>query len=114
MPQQEAPVVIGRLPDNDLSERAGTKHVSCTSVPYKGGAIGEVTVDIYRSTDISTRGGIVLRITSKDKAESFIAHAKVIEGGIELHMAGDIEGRSLLEALRKATSELRVIDLLTS
>jgi hypothetical protein len=114
MKQQESPVVIGRLPDNDLHERAPTKHVFSTTIPYEGGAIGEVTVDIYRSTDISHRGGVVLRVTSRNDAESFIAHAKVIDGGIELHMAGDIEGRSLLEALRKATAELRVTDLLNN
>ena len=114
MPQPKPPAVIGRSPDGDLHSRAETDLVYSKSVPFARGVRGDVTVDIFRSKDISTRGGVVLRITSRGDPESFIAHAEFIDGGIELHMAGEAESRSLLDVLRTAIAEMCVQDLLTS
>lgn len=114
LPQPKSPVVIGRSPHGDLHRRAETDQAYSKSMPFAGGVRGDVTVDIFRSKDISNRGGVVLRITSRGDPECFIAHAEFIDGGIELHMAGETESRSLLEVLRTAIAEMCVQDLLTS
>ena len=44
----------------------------------------------------------MLRITSRDDGSSFLPFARVIPGGVELHMCGDIEARSMLEAIFQA------------
>lgn len=112
--QQQPPAIIGRMEDNDLHVRAETKHAYTKTVPYTGGVLGEVTLGIYRSTDITDRGGVVLRITSTcPSGDAFVAHAKAIDGGIELHMAGEAEGHALLDALREGIAEMKVHDLLT-
>jgi hypothetical protein len=48
----------------------------------------------------------VLRITGKDDASSFIPHCVQIDGGLEVHLAGDIEGESLIRALRSALAQM--------
>ena len=101
------PKVLGRtLDDDSIDERAATKLVNTFSVPYEGGAVGEITVSVYQSTDDEDRGGIVLRITSTDQASSFISFAKTIDDGIEIHMAGDIEAKSMVQALKTALARL--------
>ena len=109
----ESPRLIGRRKiDGSRHLCAETKHVYSKYVQYTGDVIGGVTVDIYRAQD--PKGvGVVLRITSTGDV-GFIAHAEVIDGGIELHLAGDQAERSLLDALRAAIGELQVTDLISS
>lgn len=103
----QEPKVLGRTFDDELiDERATTKLVSSVSIPYQGGAAGEITVAIYQSTDDEDRGGIVLRITSIDEAQSFISFAQIIKQGIEIHMAGAIEAKSIVKALKEALAKL--------
>ena len=111
---QQPPALIARQADNDLAVRAETTHKFSKTVPYAGGVQGDVTLSIYRSTDIDDRGGVVLRITSKcPSGDAFLAHAKVIDGGIEVHMAGEAEGNALLDALREGIAEMKVfVDVL--
>ena len=107
--QQHPPAIVGRTEDNDLVTRAKTKLVYGKTVPYSGGVAGEVTVSIYRSTDITARGGVVLRITSTcPSGDAFLAHAEAIDGGVELHMAGETESCALLDALREGIAEMKV------
>lgn len=110
MPQPQPPRLIGRRNlDGSLHLCAETRHVHSKSVEYTG-VKGGVTVDIFRAQDPADVG-VVLRITSTGDV-GFIAHAEVIDGGIELHLAGDQAERRLLDALHAAIGELRVIDLL--
>ncbi len=109
MPKE--PKVLGRMAEDDERERpdprAGTSLVGAARVPYVSGAVGEVSVELYQSEDQEDRGGVVLRIRTKDDASSFVAHAERIEGGVELHMAGDAEGEALVRALQAALQTYR-------
>lgn len=101
-----------RPPENELHRIAETKHVHSKHAPYTGTASAGVTVDIYRAID--PKGvGVVLRITSTGDV-GFLAHAKAIDGGIELHLAGDQAEQSLLNALHAAIGELRFADLISN
>lgn len=102
----DAPKVIGRTDDDESTdERAKTHLIRTVSIPYEAGAIGEVTVSVFRSIGDEDRGGIVLRITLADQASSFIPFAKNIDSGVEVHMAGDIEADSFSQAIRSALVE---------
>ena len=95
--------VLGRQDNDELSDapdpRAPTKLVADVRVPFEGGAVGEAQVQLLRSTDIEDRGGLVLRITIADQGSSFVPYAKLIENGVELHIAGDIEAKSVAAAI---------------
>ena len=106
--QHPIPDVIGRMPDDDdmLDERASTESAASVTVPYEGAAIGSVTVQVFKSVDQEDRGGVVFRITGKDEASSFIPHCVQLPDGLEVHLAGDIEGKSLIRALRSALAQL--------
>jgi len=92
--------VIGRMDDDSTDARAQCEVVSTVSIPFVGAAVGEIHAVRLASTDYEDRGGCVLRVTLKNDASSFLPYAKNIDGGIELHMAGDIEARAFLAALR--------------
>ena len=111
MSQPEPPRLVGRRKLNGcLNLCAETRHVHSKSVQYERGT-GGVTVDIFRAQDPKDVG-VVLRITSTGDV-GFIAHAAVIDSGVELHLAGDQAERCLLDALHAAIGEFRVItDLL--
>lgn len=101
----ESVVVIGRWNRGDGEEweaRASTTLGPVGHVEYVDGAVGAATVELLRSTGETHRGGVVLRITARDDSGSFLPFARVIPGGVELHMCGDIEARSMLEALFQA------------
>lgn len=101
------PRITGRQDyDGSLDERATTELVHTVSVPFEAGAVGKVEVEAFRSTGSEDRGGLVLRITVQDQASSFVPCAKSIPSGVELHMAGDIEGETLVHALKTALSTL--------
>jgi hypothetical protein len=102
------PDVLGRQEDDafEPDPRASSKLIHSVSVPFEAGAIGEVKVEVFRSVDEGDRGGIVIRATLKDEASSFVPHAKLIPSGVELHMAGDIEAKSLIDAMKAALAAL--------
>jgi hypothetical protein len=86
---------------NDFGPRGAKTELKHTSTQsYTGGAMGEMTVSVFMSTDTEDRDGIVLRITSKDSGGSYIPHAMNIENGIELHLTGAIEAKTLARVLR--------------
>lgn len=92
--------VIGRMDDDTTSVRSGCEVISSSSIPFEGAAIGEIHAVRLASTDREDRGGCVLKFTLKNAASSFFSFAKNIDDGVELHMAGDIEARAFLAALR--------------
>lgn len=92
--------VIGRMDDESTDARASCEPVSSVFIPFEGAAVGEVHAIRLASTDCEDRGGCVLKITLRNDASSFLPFAKNVEGGVELHMAGDIEARAFLAALR--------------
>lgn len=105
--QHPIPDVIGRMLDDDtLDGRARTEKVASATVPYEGGAIGSISVTIFKSIDNEDRGGVVLRITGTDEASAFIPHSVQLPDGLEVHLAGDIEGQSIIRALRSALAQL--------
>jgi hypothetical protein len=107
---QKSPRLKGRRKlDGIVHLIAETGHVYSQSVDYTGVA-GGVTVDVYRAVDPKDIG-VVLRIKSAGEV-GFVAHAEVIEGGVELHLAGDQAERVLLDALLGALRGARMMDLL--
>lgn len=100
------PPVIGRYNGNETDERSSTELVSSTSVLIGLAGGDTVTCECFRSTDCTDRGGVVLRVSLDKDNPSFLPFAKNIEGGIELHMAGDIEARSLVAALKAGLATL--------
>ena len=103
------PKVLGRSfgeKPETADARASTVSGPQISISYISGAIGAVHVEVFTSTDDEDRGGIVLRITVEDQASSFVPVAKNIANGVELHLAGDAEGASLVRALRGALAAL--------
>ncbi len=92
--------VIGRMDDETTDPRAECEVVSSVSIPFEGGAIGEINAVRLESKEREDRGGCVLKITLKNHASSFLPFARNIDGGVELHMAGDAEARAFLAALR--------------
>lgn len=88
----------------ESSSRAGIRSSAVSGpkveVGYCSGAQGTATVEAFFSTNDEDRGGIVLRIAAKGTDCSFIPAAKDIEGGVELHLAGQAEAESFIRALR--------------
>lgn len=76
------------------------------SIPYASGAIGEVSVQVFTSTDDEDRGGIVIRLAVHDEGSSFIPAAVATPAGVDIHMAGDAEAASLIRALRGVLAAL--------
>ena len=103
----EAPKILGRV-ENDgyIDQRASTHALRTVDVSFEAGAVGKLTVTVFKSNDEEDRGGLIFRITLDDIGSSFIPHAIALENGIELHMAGDIEAQSLVQALKTALSSL--------
>lgn len=101
------PKILGRMEDDDsIDERASTNLVCSEELAYEGGAVGKVTVSVFKSSHDEDRGGFVFRIEIEDCASSFIPHAVNTENGVELHMAGDIESVNLVQALKKALNKI--------
>lgn len=101
------PEILGRSEeDNAPDVRASTRLLHTVSVPFEGGAIGKLSVSVFQSNDDEDRGGLVMRITLQNEGSSFLPVARDIEDGVELHMAGDIEARSLVHALKTALSTI--------
>lgn len=97
----ESPKVIGRTEDQDDDIRAETAHAQTVVRQFHGGANGEISVSLFRSLDDEDRGGVVLRITVRDQEQCFMPTARLIEGGVDLHMAGDTEASNLMLSLRE-------------
>lgn len=97
----------GSISTEDLDERAETKLISTVSVPFQAGAIGTLRVQAFSSMDDEDRGGIVLRITVENDASAFTPYSLNIENGVEVHMAGDAEGKALVYALSESVSKIQ-------
>jgi hypothetical protein len=101
--RMNTPSILGRQDSDELTHapdpRASTKLVAEVRIPFEGGAVGEVQVQLFRSKDIDDRGGLVFKITIADQGSSFVPYAKLIENGVELHVAGDIEAKSVALAM---------------
>ena len=103
----ETPSILGRTDDDDTTDqRATTRLTSGAFIKFEGGAVGQITVSAYQSNDDEDRGGVVLRVTLENDASSFTPVAKNVANGIEIHMAGDIEGKALIRALKSALAAL--------
>ena len=98
------PKIFGK--SSSVSEdRSDTFSSISASVPFQSGTCGRVNAEVFISQQKEDRGGIVIRITADD-SQAFIPYAKNIEGGIELHMAGDAESEALVDLLRGVLSSL--------
>lgn len=100
------PKVIGRGEFDDEDDRSSTIHVRTVTERFEGGAVGALNISVFKSSSNEDRGGLVVRITIEDQGSSFLPTTRRIPNGIEVHMAGDIEARSLVKALRIVLTEL--------
>lgn len=98
--------LIGLMEDGMVDVRATCKEVSSVTIPYSSGATGKIQGVLFQSMDDEDRGGIVLRLTLENEGGSFFPFAKMSEivnnkvGGIEIHMAGEVEADAFLDVLR--------------
>lgn len=95
------PKILGRIEDDDyVYERASTTLLTEKSVSYEASAIGKFTATVFKSTDMTDRGRLALRITLEDHTPFFVPDSKNLENGAKLHMASDAEADSLVKALK--------------
>lgn len=100
------PEVIGRWPDG-ADPRAGTKF-GYLSQTLEGNGFGGIRAVLFDSVDDEDRGGFVIRLTQTDPSAGFLPHAKLIEDGIEIHVAGDHEGLETLRQLAEVIDHVRI------
>lgn len=96
------PLLLGRLcgeSPESASERSKTVEVASIEIQYTSGAVGSVKAQIFASDDDEDRGGFVLRLTINDGGCSFAPLAVHTSEGLDLHLAGEAEGRAVLAAL---------------
>ena len=107
IPQSTSPMLL-RRPAGDSPESASatvhTEKVSEKRVPYVSGATGTARAELFRSTDDSkaSHGGVILRVTIENGGASYAPSFRVVEDGIELHLAGEAEAEALLRAIAGA------------
>lgn len=92
--------VAGDLP-NMVGVRSETKKGVEASVSFEGGASGVASATVFDSTDGLDRGGLVLRLAVENDGSALAPFAVVTESGVDLHLPGDEESRSLLIALQQ-------------
>ena len=100
------PSVIGRFGDNETDSRATTELLCDVSVPLVINGEGEVRISIFKSTDSGSRGGFVIKITMDKQDSGFQPFAVNLDDGVEVHIAGEIEARQTITALKAAVSAL--------
>ena len=99
------PALIGRSAGTHPVEehaRASTSKACDEAVEYCSGAVGVARAEVFASTDDEDRGGFVLRLTTEDRGGSFHPTARLVDGGVEVHLAGDAEAEAILRALASA------------
>lgn len=105
------PQLLARQPDdlienNDIADkramqpRASTTDGSSLTEIFHGGAEGTLHVSLHHSTDVEDRGGFVLRLKIDSDGQAFVPYAVNIDGGVDIHVAGETEGKRILAALQ--------------
>jgi hypothetical protein len=95
--------ILGRFPgesSNTATSRASVIPGPKIEVEYTSGALGVAIVQAYFSRYDKDWGGIVLRFTTNDISCSFIPAVKELDNGVELHLAGEAEAASFINALK--------------
>ncbi len=112
---QTNPSLFNNMPNLDeaaeaeeVLNRAGTELLAKDDEFFWGANEGNVALELRKSNDDEDRGGFILRITSNTDDENFVAYARNIPKGVEVHLAGDGEGRALIRVLTKVLSEAKV------
>lgn len=100
------PKIIGKFGDNETDIRSDTELVSEVSVPLCINGDGEVRVSIFESTDSASHGGFVLQITMDKQDSGFQPYSVNKDDGVELHIAGEMEAKKVIKALKAAISTL--------
>jgi hypothetical protein len=100
------PQLIGKFGDNETDERSETELVCHVSVPLCINGDGEARVSVFKSTNITNRGGVVIRLTMDEQDSGFQPFSKNLNNGVELHIAGEIEANSFITALKAAITSL--------
>jgi hypothetical protein len=105
------PQLLARQPDdliehNDIADkramqpRADTTDGSSVTEIFHGGAEGTAHVSLHHSMDTEDRGGFVLRLKIESYGQAFVPYAVNIDGGVDIHVAGETEGKRILAALK--------------
>lgn len=102
--------IIGRsaklqgLPDLPDSARSTATCIGGALCRFENHSNGDAHVRVYRSDGDMDRGGVVIRLTIDNPDCAMVPTARIIENGVELHMAGDEEAEALCRALQCALS----------
>jgi len=103
--------VVGRTDDGCLQERAEVRAVA--SAASVAGDLGDdyvAAVTLFESVDDEDRGGFVISLAvglseSQGPDCCFFPYAALTATGVEIHIAGDSEGRAFLRALKHALED---------
>lgn len=91
------------IENNDIADkramqpRAKTDGGTSVSEVFNDGTVHAARFD---STDGGDRGGVVLRLTLDSLGQAFVPYAVNVDGGVEIHLAGEAEAKLLIAALR--------------
>lgn len=97
----QGPAVMGRHDDYYLGERtASSDSVKQYAITWNGAIPnGTMKAELFRSDGGTNECGVVLRLTGSGDG-AFIPWARRVEGGVEVHVAGNEESEAFLAALR--------------
>lgn len=101
------PMVLGRRDDGTEDPRAMARLIARASQAFCQDSEGILAADLYMSEDREDRGGFVLRLRMGDATGAFLPAVRLLPDGIEVHMAGDVEGEALLNVLQVLTQFCR-------
>lgn len=87
--------------DQDGDVRAQAPLRVSASVRARGGVDVIAKAQLFRSSDGFDRGGVVIRIGLRPiSGGGFKPWARMVNSGVELHIAGDAEAEAVISALR--------------
>lgn len=94
--------VLGRYAGDEEPNPRGECEVCAEVSEQVGFFVGPVDVRVWRSKNVMDRGGVVLEILSDSAAGGFVPYAINTEKGVQIHLAGEDEGGTILQALAVA------------
>lgn len=100
--------LVGRAADyndHDGEVRAQAPLMVSASVRERGGVDVIARAQLFRSSEDFDRGGVVIRIGLRSiTGGGFKPWARMVNSGVEIHVAGDAESEAVVAALRALLS----------
>jgi hypothetical protein len=107
------PTLLARTPDDKLRQLAHTRWVASACHEFVGGVCGVARVEAFASERHGNRGGFVVRMRVDHDGRALLPSVKLLDDGVELHLAGDDEAEALCVALIQVLAQRDVRAALT-